>query len=249
MDRHETRSTDYRILVAMATYNEMENLPSLIDAVRHQLPAADVLVVDDNSPDGTGEWLRGRVATDAQVFAMHRPGKLGLGSATLEAMRYAIRGSYDLLVTLDADWSHDPKYLNDLVHAMRVHPEALIAIGSRYVPGGGIDGWPMHRRCMSRMMNMYARFLLRLSARDCTGAFRCYRVSALKQVDWNQQHVQGYAFLEEILWRLNRHSQALVEVPIRFVDRQKGATKLGFSEALQSVVALARFAVTHRDNR
>src|SRR4051812_9520385 len=136
-----------RVLVALATYNEVENLPGLLDEIRRFLPDADVLVVDDNSPDGTGRWCDERSRTDQRLKRIHRSGKLGLGSATLDAMRFALEGPYHVLITMDADWSHDPQYLPALVKAT---DDADVALGSRYCQGGGIEGWPIHRRLLSR---------------------------------------------------------------------------------------------------
>jgi dolichol-phosphate mannosyltransferase len=228
------------VLIALATYNEIENLPELVDAVLVQVPGGRVVVVDDNSPDGTGDWVRRRVAEDDRVHGIHRAGKLGLGTATIAAMQYAIEHDYDLLVTMDADWSHDPKYIPGLLAAMAEEPNAVIAIGSRYVAGGGTLGWPWFRRIMSRVMNGYARWLLGLTPRDCTGAFRCYRVQVLREVDWGSCQANGYAFLEEILCKIKRPNRSMLEVPIVFCDRQKGETKLGIREAARSVVMLLR---------
>src|SRR3954467_5399360 len=170
--------TTPRVLVALATYNEIENLPSLVDRIHGVLPDAEVLIVDDNSPDGTGAWCDERAKSSAWLKCIHRAGKLGLGSATLIAMRFAIDSAYDVLVTMDADWSHDPQYLPALVGAMS---GADVALGSRYCSGGEIAGWPLYRRVLSRSMNWLSGVALRLPVRDTSGAFRAYRVEALKK--------------------------------------------------------------------
>src|SRR5215204_743043 len=190
-----------RVLVALATYNEIDTLPSLIDEVQRVLPDADILVVDDNSPDGTGQWCDERAKADSRLKCLHRPGKLGLGSATLDAIRFAIDGVYDVLVTMDADWSHDPQYLSALVEATE---NADVALGSRYCEHGAIDGWPLRRRILSRGMNWLSKLLLRLPIRDSSGAFRAYRLTAVRKIDLDLIRSTGYSYLEEILWHLNR---------------------------------------------
>ena len=159
--------TTPRILVALATYNEIENLPGLTEAILRVLPTAGLLVVDDNSPDGSGRWCDEQAVGEPRLRCLHRPGKLGLGSATLDAIRYAIAHEYDLVVTMDADWSHDPVHLPELVAATEI---ADVAIGSRYIAGSAIDGWPRHRRIMSRLINGLSRTLLQLPIHDTSGA-------------------------------------------------------------------------------
>src|SRR3990170_2264451 len=163
--------TTPRTLVALATYNEIENLPRLTEEILRVLPTADLLVVDDNSPDGSGRWCDERAASEPRLSCLHRAGKLGLGSATLDAIRYAVAHDYDVIVTMDADWSHDPAHLPELVAATA---HADVAIGSRYVEGGAIEGWPRHRRLLSRAMNRLSRPMLRLPIQDTSGAFRAY---------------------------------------------------------------------------
>src|SRR5262245_49764185 len=167
-----------RLLVATATYNERDNLAELVAAIHAQVPAADVLVVDDNSPDGTGRLADELAQRDRRVHVLHRPGKLGLGTATLAAMRYAIEHDYDLFLTVDADFSHPPRYLPAILAGMA---DQDVMIGSRYVAGGGTLDWPVVRRLISRAVNLFVRLALRLPARDASGAFRCYRVALLKR--------------------------------------------------------------------
>lgn len=233
-----------RVLVAVATYNERENLPSLVDAIRSALPDADVLVVDDNSPDGTGRWADQRAAIDPRVRVLHRPGKLGLGTATFAAMRAAIDGGYDAFCTLDADWSHPPEKLPDLLALLAPTPDgsggASVAIGSRYVAGGRIVGWPRRRRLASRLVNLAARVLLRLPTRDSSGAFRAYRVGALRALDLGSMRGAGYAYLEETLWRLRRQGATFAETPITFTERRAGASKVSVAEALRAGSLLLR---------
>ena len=226
-----------RTLVALATYNEIENLPGLVEEVLRVLPEADIVVVDDNSPDGTGRWCDERAAKEPRLRCLHRPAKLGLGSATLAAARFAIDGGYDLFVTLDADWSHDPKYLPELLKATQ---RADVAIGSRYVPGGAIEGWPRSRRLLSRCVNRFSRALLRLPIRDSSGAFRAYRVAMLREIDLADVRANGYAYLEEILWHLNRAGATFAEVPITFHQRRAGRSKINVREAASKLAVLLR---------
>ncbi|MEN0110606.1 MAG: polyprenol monophosphomannose synthase [Planctomycetota bacterium] len=226
-----------RTLVAVATYNEIENLPSLVDAIEGALPDADVLVVDDNSPDGTGRWADERAAADPRVGVIHREGKLGLGSATFAAMRHAIDAGYDAIATLDADWSHPPGRLPALLGLL---DSADVAVGSRYVPGGRIVGWPWKRHVASRLVNATARWLLRLPTRDSSGAFRAYRVEVLRGVDLSGMRGTGYAYLEEILWRLKRREATFAETPITFTERRAGASKINRGEAVAAIRLLLR---------
>jgi dolichol-phosphate mannosyltransferase len=229
-----------RILVALATYNEIENLPGLTESILRVLPTADLLVVDDNSPDGSGRWCDKQATAEPRIRCLHRPGKLGLGSATLDAIRYAIAQEYDVVVTMDADWSHDPAHLPGLVAAT---DHADVAIGSRYVAGGAIDGWPRHRRIMSRIINGLSRVLLRLPIRDTSGAFRAYRVAKLRDVDLTRVRATGYAYLEEIIWHLDRDDARFAEVPITFHERRAGRSKVNFREAAGKVATLARLSL------
>ncbi|MFT5524675.1 MAG: dolichol-phosphate mannosyltransferase, partial [Pirellulaceae bacterium] len=198
-------SDNKKTLITIATYNEIENLPQLVDEIFEFTPDVDVLVIDDNSPDGTGEWCDAKSLKDPRIHCLHREGKLGLGTATIAGMKYAIDHDYEYMLNLDADFSHHPKYLPDLLSGMEEQKEPNdVMIGSRYVPGGGTKGWPLHRRLMSRCVNLYARVMLGLPARDCSGAFRCFRTSLLKKLDFSQVVSKGYSFQEEILWQLKR---------------------------------------------
>lgn len=225
------------VLVALATYNELENLPSLVEAVHRELPDAHLLVVDDNSPDGTGRWCDEFAAGASWFFCLHRPGKLGLGSALAAAMQRAIEGRYRLLLTLDADWSHPPSRLPQLVAAAE---NADVVIGSRYCPGGSVEGWPWLRHVASRTNNWLSHRLAGLPCGDNSGNMRVYNVRLLGQLDWDQLHTAGYSFLEEILWHLQRLDARFVETPIEFTNRRAGASKLGFSEILGKLGTLGR---------
>ena len=236
-----------KTLVAIATYNEIENLPHLVEAIRHHLPGVDILVIDDNSPDGTGAWCNNHKSITPNFDYIIRDGKLGLGTAILAAMEYAIANRYDFLMNLDADFSHPPQQLSEFLDAML--SEIDVAIGSRYVPGGKIEGWPLHRRMMSRVINGYARFCLGLPTRDNSGAFRCYRVSTLERV-LAQRVAQGgirskgYSFFEEILFLLHRDGAKMLEIPITFTDRKFGKSKINLREAVKAIGIIFRLGLS-----
>ena len=231
-----------RTLVMTATYNEIDNLPRLVEAIHQALPNADLLVVDDSSPDGTGEWVDKNAETDPQLHALHRAGKLGLGTAILAGMKYAVEHGYDYLINMDADFSHPPRNLPDLEAGMS-RPGARpvdVTIGSRYIPGGGITGWPFKRYLMSVGINFYTKFMLRLTPRDSSGGFRCYRVSKLAELDFSAIRSHGYSFQQEVLWRLMRRGARVEETPIVFVNRARGTSKINMKVAASALRIIAR---------
>jgi dolichol-phosphate mannosyltransferase len=220
-------------LVTVATYNEMENLPQLVEEILRYAPDVDILVIDDNSPDGTGQWCERQRVENPRIACLHRSGKLGLGTATIAGMKYAIEHGYRYVLNMDADFSHQPKYLPAILAGMDPPngPPVDVMIGSRYVSGGGVEGWPLKRQLMSRAVNLYARALLGLRPRDCSGAFRCYRTALLAKLDFDAIRSRGYSFQEEILWRLKRLGARLAETPIVFPERQRGVSKIDSGEA------------------
>lgn len=237
-----------RLLVTIATYNELENLPTLVEQVFEHAPTADLLVVDDNSPDGTGRWADEQAAVDSRLHVLHRAGKQGLGSATIAAMQYAIEHHYDCMLNMDADLSHPPARIPALLEGVSPadgSPGVDVMVGSRYVPGGAAEGWPWRRRVMSRGVNCYARTLLGLRLRDCSGAYRCYRVDKLRELDFDAFRSMGYAFQEEVLWRLKRVGATFGEAPITFVDRQYGSSKINGKEARDALWILFRLGLTN----
>ena len=227
-------------LITIATYNERENIERLVRALLEVAPHAHVLVVDDNSPDGTGRAADGLARNDPRVRVLHRAGKLGLGTAVVAGMTHAIRQGYDQLLNMDADFSHHPRFVPALLAGMGAHD---VMIGSRYVPGGGVEGWPWQRAVMSAAINAYSRVLLRLAARDCSGAFRCYRVDKLRQIDFSQVLSRGYAFMEEILYRCRRVGCTIGETPIVFENRRIGSSKISYWEALQALLVIFRLGM------
>ena len=237
-----------RILVAIATYNESENLRSLVQEIHVHLPHSDVLVIDDNSPDGTGRIADELARADGRVHVLHRRGKLGLGTAIFAAMRYAQEHGYAYIVTMDADFSHHPRYLPGLVGGMARHD---VMIGSRYIPGGGSHGWPLSRRLISRGVNAVVRLLMRIPACDTSGGYRCYRVAKLKYTDFDTFVSQGYSFEEEILFVCHKAGFTIGETPIVFENRTVGKSKLAFREMVRSGLILLRLGfrelLGHRD--
>jgi len=226
-----------KTLVTIATYNEIENLPRLVDEIFQHVPQVEILVIDDGSPDGTGQWCDRRAAEDPRVHCVHREGKLGLGTAIMAGMKYAIEHGYEQVLNMDADFSHHPRYLPDILAGMSPPdgPAVDVMIGSRYIPGGGVEGWPFRRRMMSRAVNLYARSLLGLKPKDCSGAYRCYRTKILARLDFGAVRSRGYSFQEEILWHLKRLGARFGETPIVFADRQRGASKIDMREAVDAL--------------
>ncbi|MDR0869447.1 MAG: polyprenol monophosphomannose synthase [Planctomycetaceae bacterium] len=233
-----------KFLISLATYNERENLPLITKEIFEYAPDADILVVDDNSPDGTGDWVAEQQQTEPRLKLLRRAGKLGLGTATLAAMKYAVNNGYDFLLNMDADLSHPPKYLP----AIRAKAEEGIdvVIGSRYVKGGGVEGWARHRQFMSKGINFYAKLFLGLKTKDNSGAYRCYRTLLLKQLDEKSIVSKGYSFQEEVLFRLNKLGATFAEVPIIFVDRRFGSSKINKKEVVAALWLLFRIGIFGR---
>ncbi|HEX4607076.1 MAG TPA: polyprenol monophosphomannose synthase, partial [Urbifossiella sp.] len=221
-----------RLLVSLATYNEAGNLAPLIEEIHRVVPYADVLVIDDNSPDGTGTIADELAAADPRVHVLHRPGKLGLGTATLAAMRYAMDHDYDLLQNMDADFSHPPRYLPGILAGMSKYD---VMIGSRYTAGGGTENWPLARKVISQGVNLMVRFLFRMPVKDASGAYRCYRVSKLREAHLEETRSRGYSFQQEVLFRCYKAGCKLGEYPILFENRRAGASKVNRQEAVRSI--------------
>ena len=229
-----------KLLITIATFNERENLPPLLDDVLQYAPHADVLIIDDASPDGTGDWADAQASREPRLRVLHRTGKLGLGTATVAGMKHACEHEYEFVLNLDGDFSHHPRYIPALLAGME---QADVMIGSRYVPGGGTPDWPLRRRLMSRLVNALARALMGLKPRDCSGAFRCYRVSLLRQLDFPQVQSRGYSFQEEILWHLKQLGARCGETPIVFTDRRFGRSKINAWEAVSALGMIFRFGI------
>lgn len=218
-----------RTLITLCTYNERENIALLIPELRAVAPDATILIIDDNSPDGTGKLADELSEADPRVQVLHRAGKLGLGTATLAGFLHGIDNGFEYVVNLDADFSHNPKYIPELLNRMT---QCDVAIGSRYVHGGGVAGWTRGRKLMSQSINLWARLCLGLSTKDNSGSYRCYRISKLAEIDWDRTMATGYAFQEEVLYRCQRVGCIMSEVPIIFEDRRFGTTKINLGECL-----------------
>ena len=229
------RTGEPRLLVTFATYNEAGNIAALIADVHKVIPHADVLVIDDNSPDGTGRIVSDLAEKDPRVHVLHRPAKLGLGTATLAAMKFAMSRGYDLLLNMDADFSHPPRFVPGILAGMNKND---VMIGSRYVRGGGTENWPLARRVISQTVNMIVRFLLRMPVKDASGAFRCYRVSMLQNAELDRVRSRGYSFQQEVLFRCFKAGAKLGEYPIVFENRRAGASKVNRKEAVRSMSML-----------
>jgi dolichol-phosphate mannosyltransferase len=233
-------SSEPRLLIGIATYKERDNLEPLVREIHKFVPQADILVTDDNSPDGTGELADRLAAADPRIHVNHRPGKLGLGTAILAGMRYAMQHGYDYFMSMDADYSHHPRYLPAMVAGMKNHD---LMIGSRYIPGGGTANWPLSRRFMSGGINVLVRLLMRISARDTSGGFRCYRIAKLRQTNLDHLLSHGYSFQEEVLYRCRQANCKIGETPIIFEDRRAGSSKVDPREAVRSLAVIVLLGV------
>jgi dolichol-phosphate mannosyltransferase len=234
-----TPAADRSVWLILPTYNEAQNLERLVGAVRERLPESSrVLIVDDSSPDGTGEIADRLVAAHEDVSVLHRRTKEGLGPAYLAGFRQALAAGAELIIEMDADFSHDPAYLPQLLRAVE---DADLVIGSRYVPGGGVTEWGRLRRFISRGGSAYARIALGVRIRDLTGGFKCIRREVLEAIDLDTIHSRGYAFQVETTYRAIRAGFRVVEVPIVFRDRREGSSKMSkgiVAEAIWRVPAM-----------
>ncbi|MDQ6713309.1 MAG: polyprenol monophosphomannose synthase [Candidatus Dormibacteraeota bacterium] len=229
-----------RQLICIPTYNEASNILPLVERVHEAAPDADVLVIDDASPDGTGDLVRGQMLKDARLEIMARPAKLGLGTAYMAGFAFGLQHGYTSVLTMDSDFSHPPDRIPALVAA--VEGGAHLSVGSRYVPGGAIQGWGAGRRVLSGSANFVARQLLRLHTQDCTGGFRCYNLRALQFLVTEPLRSSGYSALVELLTRCERAGLTIVEVPITFTDRTVGHSKISRQEIFRAMLTVVRLA-------
>ncbi|MDJ0323097.1 polyprenol monophosphomannose synthase [Cryobacterium sp. PH31-AA6] len=233
-------------LVIIPTYNERDNLGPIVGRVRLAVPDADVLVVDDSSPDGTGALADRLAGSDRQVHVLHRTSKDGLGAAYLEAFSWALSRGYDRLVQLDADGSHLPEQLPDLLAAAE---SADVVMGSRWIPGGEVRNWPRYRRFLSRGGSIYSRVLLRLKERDVTGGYRVYTAHALERMKLSSVESLGYCFQIDMLLHAVRAGLRVVEVPITFVERTHGSSKMSGGIVVEAMARVTIWGLTGKGAR
>lgn len=228
-------------LIVIPTYNERENISGLLDDVLQRVPTTDLLVIDDNSPDGTGQLVDELASRDPRIHTLHRPGKLGLGTAYVRGFHYAIEHGYDLVFEMDADYSHDPKYLPEFLRAAE---SADLVIGSRYIKGGGTPNWSALRKFISGGGNIFARAVLGIPVHDCTSGYRCYRTAALQTLNLDAIRAQGYAFQVELAYNFWKSGYRIREVPIVFVDRRVGKSKMSRKIFIEAFLWVTRTRFT-----
>ncbi|MEY3259039.1 MAG: polyprenol-phosphate mannosyltransferase [Actinomycetota bacterium] len=230
-----------RSILVLPTFNERENIEKFLTRVRETNPGLSIVVVDDLSPDGTGAIVEQLSNTDSLLSVIHRSGKKGLGAAYLAGFARALERGFDNIVTMDADFSHDPAVIPSLLGALE--NDSAVAIGSRYIPGGSIVGWPLHRHVLSKYGNFYTRFVLGLTPRDCTSGFRAYRSSTLAAIDLGSIKGDGYVFLTSILRRIQQQRMKVTEVPITFTDRVEGQSKMSPRIVAESMLLVTLFGL------
>lgn len=237
-------SESLRVLVCIPTYNERENLPPVVERLRASVPDADILVLDDNSPDGTGEVADKLAADDAHVHVLHRTAKEGLGRAYLAGFRWALERGYDAVVEMDADGSHRPEELPRLLAATEAGAD--LVIGSRWVRGGSVVNWPLHRKALSVGGNLYIRVLMGMPVHDATAGYRVYTADALRRIGLDDVASQGYSFQTDLTRRAVEEGMTVVEVPITFVEREIGDSKMSGDIVRESLRRITTWGLQHR---
>ena len=232
-----------RTVMVIPTYNEADNLAWVVERLRRAVPEVDVLVVDDGSPDGTGAIADALAAEDGQVSVVHRTEKAGLGAAYLHGFAVALERGYDVVGEMDADGSHEPEQLPALLAAL---PHADLVIGSRWVAGGAVVNWPLSRKALSVGGNLYARTLLGIPVRDVTAGFRVFRRATLEVIDLDSVESTGYCFQADLAWRTVQAGLPVVEVPIRFVERVRGESKMNRAVATESLRRITAWGLRER---
>ena len=238
-----------RVLVVVPTYNERDNLEPLLMRLHATLPDVDALVVDDGSPDGTGELADKLAADDPRIRVLHRPAKAGLGAAYLAGFGTALAGGYRLVVEMDADGSHAPEDLPTLLAALEHGDGADVVLGSRYVPGGRVVNWPAYRNWISRGGNLYSRLALGVGVRDITGGYRVFRREVLEALPLDAVESQGYCFQVDLAWRALQAGFRVVEVPITFTERERGASKMSNGIVAEAFWKVTQWGIARRWQR
>jgi dolichol-phosphate mannosyltransferase len=241
--RTPQEQAEQRVLVVIPTYNEYENLPLILQRLLAAVPDVHALVVDDSSPDGTGELADKLAAEDGRIEVLHRVEKAGLGAAYVAGFRRGLTAGYDVLVEMDADGSHAPEQLPRLLAAL-AHSD--LVLGSRWVPGGQVQNWPKSREVLSRGANLYTRLALGIAQHDATGGFRAYRRQVLERVDLDSIGSQGYCFQIDLVWRTVQAGFRVTEVPITFADRQHGESKMSGNVVREALLRVTGWGLTHR---
>ncbi|MFM5905034.1 MAG: polyprenol monophosphomannose synthase [Micrococcales bacterium] len=234
------RTRKIKTLVIIPTYNELGSLTDQVQGLVTSVPEVDILIVDDNSPDGTGQLADRLAQLNPRVSVLHRKGKGGLGPAYLAGFDYGIQQGYEFLVEMDADGSHR---CEDLPKLLQVAPQADLVIGSRWIKGGKVVNWPLHRKAISRIGNIYAGLLLRAGVRDITAGFRVFRTSFLKSLDLSNIASQGYSFQVELAWKSKLASARIIEVPITFVERTQGNSKMSNKIVLEALWRVTKWGI------
>jgi dolichol-phosphate mannosyltransferase len=229
-----------KTLVIIPTYDERDNLEWIVSRVRESVADASVLVVDDNSPDGTGVLADALAASDEAVHVLHRLGKEGLGAAYRDGMRWGLAHGFDVIVEMDADGSHQPEQLPRLLERLAF---ADVVVGSRWVPGGGVVNWPIERKILSRGGSRYARFALGVPVRDVTGGYRAFTADALRRIDLDAVLSQGYCFQIDMIWHAAVAGLKIAEVPITFVERERGVSKMSGAIVAEAMLRVTGWAI------
>ncbi len=232
-----------RTLVVIPTYNERESLPVQVAGVRAHAPDVDILVVDDASPDGTGEWADAAAVDEPHLHVLHRPGKQGLGVAYRAGFAWGLDRGYDVIVEMDADGSHQA---HDLPRLLASTAAADLAIGSRWVLGGSVKNWPRRRELLSRGANTYVRLALGINVKDATAGFRAYSAEILRRIDLEAVESQGYCFQIDMCWHVLRAGGSVVEVPIEFIERTQGASKMSGAIIREALLKTTAWGLTRR---
>lgn len=246
MDDADSGAWIGRVLVIIPTYNERDNLTPIVERLRAAVGDADVLVVDDASPDGTGELADRLAAGDEHVHVLHRQGKEGLGTAYIAGFRWGLERHYDVLVEMDADGSHQPEELPTLLAALA---DADLVIGSRWVRGGKVVNWPVRREVLSRGANVYTRLMLGVPLNDATAGYRAYRAATLEKIGLDDVTSQGYCFQIDLMLRTVQHGLRVVEVPITFVERTRGESKMNGDIVVEAFRRVMVWGISHRTGR